>query len=59
MGNLTPKVLVLGALGRSGRGAVDVLDSLGCHVSEGELFVCFGNFFLKKNTTTGHSMGSA
>ncbi len=37
LGNLAPKVLVLGALGRSGRGAVDVLDSLGCQVTQWDL----------------------
>lgn len=37
MQHLAPKVLVLGALGRSGRGAVDVLESVGCQV----IALCF------------------
>jgi saccharopine dehydrogenase (NAD+, L-lysine-forming) len=33
LGNRKPRTLVLGALGRSGRGAADVLDSVGCEVT--------------------------
>ena len=37
LGTRSPKAIVLGALGRSGRGAVDVLDSLGCQVTQWDL----------------------
>ncbi len=37
LGARAPKAIVLGALGRSGRGAVDVLDSVGCQVTQWDL----------------------
>ena len=37
LGDRTPTALVLGALGRSGRGAVDVLEALGCKVTKWDM----------------------
>lgn len=37
LGTRRPRAIVLGALGRSGRGAVDVLDAVGCEVTRWDL----------------------